>query len=213
MNSHSHYVRFGRQHTLAKLLFTTTGCVVIALSSSYNLLYLAGVLLLYYFLDASILRPIALTLVKLLPLFISLFVMGLLFAIPFPIQATLAARIALILSLSVYCLRTTPPQQIFHDAAPLLHIRFFHEAIVFFAATISFIPLFQDAYSSLPRSRSLLHTSITAVHRVFDQLSYIEEKVTAGSHDYVHPGSKPGYNLIALLASILLVIILCFGRN
>lgn len=209
----SHYVRFGRQHTLAKLLFTLTGCAVIALSSRFNLLYLAGVLSLYYMLDAAIWRPIVHTLVKLLPLFISLFVMGLVFGTPFPVQATLAARIALILSLSVYCVGTTPPQQIFQDASPLLHIRFFEDVIIYFVATISFIPLFQEAYSSLPHSTSPLGNVLSAIEHVFEQLTSIEQKVTSQTSSNDIPASKPLYNLIAFMAAILLVIILFFGRS
>lgn len=212
MNAAIPISRFAGQHTLAKLFFVCAGFVTIALATPLQLCSIFFVLALYYMLDVTIIPVIVHTLIKLIPLFISLFLMGIIFAAPFPVQALLSARIALIVTLSAYCVRTTSPHRVFRDAAPLLTISFFEDLVVFFAATIAFIPLFQDAYRALPTGRSFLRNVIKAIEQVFSQLSAIEQRISNNTFAQEFAPSRPVYTIYAIAGAFILISIVLFVR-
>ena len=168
---------FSRQHVGLKAIFTLLAIFFFsALPVSQSLLFCVF-LALYYSLDAPFWRIFPRVLLRLIPFFISYFLMGILFSLDFYQQLHTAFRICAILSLSVYAIASTPPQRIFHDADPLLRFPLFRDACIFFAATVSFVPLFQDAYRSVPAGTSLLAKSLRAVQQVFETLTTIEKEV------------------------------------
>lgn len=166
-----------RQHILLKIGFVIFQTILISFATFWQFV----ALLIFNFFFLVILQPRILfiwirTLVKLLPLYISILIFGLIFDSAFLHQLSLLASISLILLLSVYLINTSSIPNIIGDTAnwsnyPLLaDLRFFMIALIFF------IPEMAEQFRKIERRKfslamvvQIFEKSLTTIHKVGEQ--------------------------------------------
>ncbi len=138
---------FTRQNSILKLLFSLILVLITSMFSFDKFLIVFAFTLMYMIVSPTIYIHWLKTLVKLVPFFISLFILGILFRFPFPDQCYLSARIIHILLISIYIVETSSIGSFIswktdHDSGFWFKLKFL------LAATVYFIPIltikFQD---------------------------------------------------------------------
>ncbi len=117
------------------------------------------------------------TLIKIIPFFISLFVFGIIFQIPFPDQCFLSVRIIHILLVSVYLVETTSFDS-FISGNRRKDSEFWYKYKFFLAATIHFIPIFTKKFKDNRKShKNIIEVIVVSMEDCFKEIHEVEETV------------------------------------
>ncbi|MCD4795759.1 MAG: hypothetical protein K8R49_01120 [Candidatus Cloacimonetes bacterium] len=115
------------------------------------------------------------TLLKLLPFFISFFIFGIIFKIPFNEHCIVAARVIYILLLSVYIVHTSSTENFLADSCWLPQKTFIENIKFFIIATIHFIPVFVKQYKTASqRSRKVFNIINESFSLSMDEIRSVE---------------------------------------
>ncbi len=137
---------FSKQSTFLKLLFILFGITISFLINFQLFLIIFFLTLLYLIITPKIYLIWLKTLLKLVPFFISYFIFGIIFRIPFDLQSIVVMRIIFILLLSVYLVSTSSVETFLIDSTKLSRSKFLNDLRFFLVATIYFIPVFIDQF-------------------------------------------------------------------
>lgn len=117
------------------------------------------------------------TIVKIIPFFISLYIFGILFQIPFPDQCFLSARIIHILLVSVYLVETSSFDS-FISGNKNKDSEFWFKFKFFLAATIHFIPILTLKFKDNRRShKNIIDVIVVSMEDCFKEIHEVEETI------------------------------------
>lgn len=197
---------FARQHPQIKWLFTVFFSLIIIIAKPIELLVIAGMLFFYLLVSPRLLGCWLQTLLKLLPLFITIIAFALLFAQDFYSQLYLIGRLALLILLSVYLVRSSEPSYLFAFLpASWVNTR------RFLAATFLFIPVFLDKFSHLSGDMHQLQNNVhQAVEDTWLQLDNVRNQLDKAdtADNFTFSWLSDIFALILIVISILLYILL-----
>ena len=170
---------FARQNVLLKFFFALILIVFSAILSFSNLLIAFSILIASFLFKSYILQKWSQVLIRLFPFFISFFIFGIIFQIPFTIQAILALRIIYVLLLSVYLISTTPLEALLADTSSWRKTVFIEELRFFLLATFQFIPMFFHAYKDVTyKKKPSLSSFGNALQLCLQNIHEVEESIT-----------------------------------
>ncbi|MDO9577128.1 MAG: hypothetical protein Q7J16_04520 [Candidatus Cloacimonadales bacterium] len=196
---------FARQNSLVKLIYILITTLAVALAPLNRLLILAALQFLFISVNFKIILSWLNILLKLLPFFISLLGISLIFNTPFDLQLIMIARIMLILLLSVLLLVTSSIDNFLADTNSWGKHGLMNDLRLFLVSTMFFIPIFIQAFqkkkSTAPKGISILPEII---RESFSQIRKVEEAAVASLDS---PGRK--FDLAANLIPFFLIIINC----
>jgi hypothetical protein len=194
---------FARQNSLVKLFFVVCTTIIVALAPPNKLIILFLVQTLFFLIEyKTILRWLLIT-IKLLPFFISILIISLVFDTPFDEQLILVGRIAFILMLSTYLISTSSIDIFLADTGRWSRHRFVNELRLFFVSTMFFIPmflkLFEEKKSNFRNGFSILPEII---QESFRQIKTVEEKAVNSLHT-----SDRNFDLSSNLLLFLMIVL------
>ena len=139
-----------------------------------------------------------LMLVRLAPLFIALFALGLLAVGGFPVQALLAVRIVLLLLLSVWLARTSRLEHLVAELHPLRGLPLVHDGLWYLVGTLLWLPVIaQELRQRREQARSaraipaLLVDALGAAMQRMDEIeANTEAALTRGSRQRPHDAAN-----------------------
>jgi hypothetical protein len=131
---------FSRQNPILKVIISLFLVLISSYISFDKFLIVFAFTFLYMIVSPKIYKNWLITLVKIIPFFISLYIFGLFFKIPFPDQCYLSARIIHLLLISVYLIETTSID-LFVSGKTGHNSKFWFKFKFFMVATVHFVPI------------------------------------------------------------------------
>jgi hypothetical protein len=174
---------FTKQNVLLKL-FLVLFLIAISVILSFTYLIISSVILIIsFFIRPYIIKNWGQVLVRLFPFFISLFIFGIIFQVPFTLQAILAFRICYVLLLSVYLISSTPFEAFVADTKTSRKNSLIEDLRYFLLATFQFIPLFMQAYGEVNGKKKLSFSSLGMIlHICFSKIQEVEKSVSENTN-------------------------------
>jgi len=200
---------FAKQHVLLKFFFVLLLITISAILSFSNLIISSGILIISFFIKPAIIKNWGQVLIRLFPFFISLFIFGIIFRVPFNLQAMLAFRICYVLLLSVYLISTTPFEAFIADTKTSEDNRFIEDLRYFLLATFQFIPLFLQTYEDVTSKTKLSFSSLGLILQIcFNKIYEVEKSVNESSNIIPRNFDWISNSHIFLLVLINLILVL-----
>jgi len=157
------------QHPLFKWLFCLTISLFTILIPITKLPFLAGITILYFLSYPALLRFWLNALLRLLPLFIAILIFSVLSKNDFYADLVLLARIAFLLLLSVFLIKTSTITELFS----FIPARF-GQINQFLTATLLFIPIFLESFSQAKQQSKkpaeIITLSLELTHNQMDKI-------------------------------------------
>ncbi|HPR17018.1 MAG TPA: hypothetical protein PLD62_02115 [Candidatus Cloacimonadota bacterium] len=198
---------FLRQNSLLKLLYVIVFTFIITIADlSYFLILFTFHLLLIGSLRFSILPKWLFTIIKILPFYISLLLLSIIFDSPFFPQLLLLGRLSLILLLSVFLIESSSIENFVADTAGWKQR--WHDLRFFFLAVIYFIPVFIGKFKRLKKGK----LSINILKECFDEICRIETE-TEQSLRISHRTFDITANLLLILPLLFCIFITIIYRK
>ncbi|MBC8384784.1 MAG: hypothetical protein H8E57_04620 [Candidatus Cloacimonetes bacterium] len=145
------------------------------------------------------------TILKLIPLFISYFVFGVLFRLSFEAQLLVFLRINFLLLLSVYLISTTSVDSLLLNSYSFSRNKFISELFFFLLATISFIPILLEQFNeSFSKSKNFLQIITDTFSNSFQKIGVVEKRTFQKMNDQYQ--KQQFWNFPNLYAMLLLMI-------
>ncbi|MCF7792628.1 MAG: hypothetical protein K9N09_00855 [Candidatus Cloacimonetes bacterium] len=196
-----------RQHALVKLLYVIIQTLIISFSN-INFFIILTVFNLFFFL---ILQPLIIknwifTIIKLLPLYISILVFSLIFTTPFLQQLYLLGRLSLILLLSVFLVNTSTIYSFVADTVFLNRFRFTSDVRYFLVAVIFFIPEMVEQFKQAAGRKLSISGIIGIFEKSLNSIQKVEEKAEKSIDDEARK-----FDLISNLTLILMMFLIVFS--
>jgi len=142
-----------RSHTVVSLLFVLIGASYAVVSSVKQLDFQLLLLLFIFVWIPSVIGTWLKTLLKLLPLFITLLLVAIIGVSDLYQQIILCYRIAVLLLLSSYLLRSLQLNDIIHDGGKLIQSSFIQELLVIIFSIKAWMPVVGTAFKTAANSR------------------------------------------------------------
>ncbi len=142
---------FEQQNTFLKAFIIFIGIVISASVDFYTLLIIFIFTFLYVIISPYIYFRWLKTILILLPFYISFFIFGIIFNIPFNQHSYVAIKITYILLLSVYLVSTTSIEAFLTDSAILSKNIYLNKFRFFLVATIYFIPILIEQFETVKK--------------------------------------------------------------
>jgi hypothetical protein len=166
---------FEQQNTFLKTFIIFIGIVISALVDFYTLLMIFILTLLYVIISPYIYFRWLKTILILLPFYISFFIFGIIFNIPFNQHSYMAVKITYILLLSVYLVFTTSIEAFLTDSAILGKNIYLNKFRFFLIATICFIPILIEQFETVKKQhKNKFNVIHQAVSQSMDEIKRVE---------------------------------------
>ncbi len=166
---------FEQQNTFLKTFIIFIGIVISASVDFYILLIIFIFTLLYVIISPHIYFRWLKTILILLPFYISFFIFGIIFNIPFNQHSYVAVKITHILLLSVYLVSTTSIEAFLTDSATLSKNKYLNKLRFFLVATIYFIPILIEQFETVKKKhKNILNVIHQAVSQSMDEIKRVE---------------------------------------
>ncbi|MBT3168577.1 MAG: hypothetical protein HN952_01920 [Candidatus Cloacimonetes bacterium] len=193
---------FYQQNSLLKFFLAILGAFIAIFLTIKLLLFLFIVTFFYLYQDTKIIIKWLQTSLKIVPLFISIFIFGIIFKIDFFTQLTLSLRILFILFLSVYLTSSTSIDFFLQDTAFVSHSVLLNKFRFFGVATINFLPIFWNEYKNIEKT-NILATISNSISNSFNKVNLVEKETIQKMNSY----AKTKFRIIPNLYLTLLIII------
>ena len=145
------------------------------------------------------------TILKLIPLFISYFVFGVLFRLSFEAQLLVFLRINFLILLSVYLISTTSVDSLLINSTSFSRYKFISDLFFFLLATISFIPILLEQFNeSFSKSKNFLQIITDTFSNSFQKIGVVEKRTYQKMNDQYQ--KQQFWNFPNLYAMLLLMI-------
>ncbi len=205
---------FHKQNSFLKLLLILFGLIISVLLSFPRFLIMFGFTFLYLIISPKIYLEWLKIFLKLIPFFVSFFIFGLIFKVPFYSQCQASIRILFILLLSVYLIYTSSMESFLANSTQISKDNVFSNITFFIVATVYFIPILNEQFNiAAQKSRNFFQILSDAFTMSFQRINHVEkkslekiEKDKAKSRFYILP------NLYLFLLA-LIYLILIINRN
>ena len=166
---------FEQQNTFLKAFIIFIGIVISASVDFYTLLIIFIFTLLYVIISPYIYFHWLKTILILLPFYISFFIFGIIFNIPFDQHSYVAIKITYILLLSVYLVSTTSIEAFLTDSATLNKNIYMNKFRFFLVATICFIPILIEQFETVKKKhKNIFNVIHQAVSQSMDEIKRVE---------------------------------------
>ena len=166
---------FEQQNTFLKVFIIFIGIVISASVDFYTLLIIFIFTLLYVIISPYIYFRWLKTILILLPFYISFFIFGIIFNIPFDQHSYVAIKITYILLLSVYLVSTTSIKAFLTDSATLSKNIYLNKFRFFLVATICFIPILIEQFETIKKKhKNTFNVIYQAVSQSMDEIKRVE---------------------------------------
>ena len=166
---------FEQQNTFLKTFIIFIGIVISASVGFYNLLIIFIFTLLYVIISPYIYFRWLKTILILLPFYISFFIFGIIFNIPFNQHSYVAVKITYIILLSVYLVSTTSIEAFLTDSATLSKNIYLNKFRFFLVATIYFIPILIEQFETVKKKhKNIFNVIHRAVSQSMDEIKRVE---------------------------------------
>ncbi len=166
---------FEQQNTFLKTFIIFIGIVISALVDFNTLLIIFILTLLYVIISPNIYFRWLKTILILLPFYISFFIFGIIFNIPFNQHSYMAIKITYILLLSVYLVSTTSMEAFLTDSATLSKNIYLNKFRFFLVATICFIPILIEQFETIKKKhKNTFNVLHQAVSQSMDEIKRVE---------------------------------------
>lgn len=144
-----------KQHLILKIIFILLSFIFIFIANKshfialfFTTILLLGVCFKIYIIWLKII-------VRLIPLFISLYLFVIILSVDFWIETILIGKITYLALLSAYLIQTTFMNSVAKDLHIFMKYRFFRKMFFFIIMTISFIPILLDKFLEFGKGRSI----------------------------------------------------------
>ena len=166
---------FEQQNTFLKTFIILIGIVISASVDFYTLLMIFIFTLLYVIISPHIYFRWLKTILILLPFYISFFIFGIIFNIPFNQHSYVAVKITYILLLSVYLVSTTSIEAFLTDSATLSKNKYLDKFRFFLIATICFIPILIEQFEIIKKKhKNIFNVIHRAISQSMDEIKHVE---------------------------------------
>jgi hypothetical protein len=166
---------FEKQNTFLKTFIIFIGIVISASVDFYNLLIIFIFTLFYVIISPCIYFRWLKTILILLPFYISFFIFGIIFNIPFNQHSYVAVKITYIILLSVYLVSTTSIEAFLTDSATLSKNIYTNKFRFFLVATIYFIPILIEQFETVKKKhKNIFNVIHQAVSQSMDEIKRVE---------------------------------------
>ncbi len=200
-----------RQNPILKVFISLFLVLISSYLSFDKFLIVFAFTFLYMIVSPKIYKNWLKTLIRIIPFFISLYILGIFFRIPFPDQCYLSARITHLLLISVYLVETTSID-LFVSGKTGHNSKFWFKLKFFMVATIHFVPIliakFKDNRKKHTNISDIIVLSmedcINEIHQVEETvinkvgISNVEGEVSLWSDIYL--------SLLVIIPSLLIFI-------
>ncbi|MDD3051333.1 MAG: hypothetical protein PHR06_09325 [Candidatus Cloacimonetes bacterium] len=130
------------QNFFLKLSFVILVSVIVSISTPFYQMILFLINVVYFLPDVKILYLWLRTLLKIIPFFIGIVLLSLLFTNGLYTQLLLCLRIALLILLSVYLVTSTNRESFINDSGRLIKYRWYMNLVLYFSSVFHFIKCF-----------------------------------------------------------------------
>ncbi len=202
-----------RQNSLLKLLYIIIQTIIISVANLHFFLFLTAFNLAFFFLtQPNLILKWLVTILKLLPFYISFLFFSLLFDVSFPQQLLLLARIALILLLSVYLVSTSSISIFVADTAIWQRFRLMADLRFFLIAVVFFIPVLITQFKQIAGRKISAALFVDIFQTSLDSIQRIERKA---EQEMATQKRKFDFaaNFVLIFQMILLVAMTVFYRK
>jgi len=166
---------FFTQNCILKFVVVLLGTIVSLFIQSSVFQIVFVVTILYFVIYPHLYLIWLKTLLLIIPLFISILLVGILFGTSFPKQILLLERISFILLLSVYLAHTGSLVDILAQFSSWKNKKFFFVILYFFVATFSFIPLIlQEFRLQSKNSNNFVNIIVNSYHSTLTNIKEVE---------------------------------------
>ena len=201
---------FERQNIFLKLILIILGIILSAAIDINLLIFLYFITAIYLMINPEIFKTWFFTFFKLLPFFISYYILGMIFKMDFIQQNFITLRILLIILLSVYALNSTTTKKIIADSANLLDKQAFRNIIFYFLLCFKFIKLLVKQFKLNKKEQTnlkiiikkTLNSSLEKMQKTYNQaIADLENKELKAEF-----WNLPNLTLLLLITVYILVI-------
>ncbi len=193
---------FYQQNSLLKFFFAIFGAFIAIFLTIRSLIFLFIITFFYLYQDPKIIIKWLQTSLKIVPLFISIFVFGIIFEIDFFLQLTLSLRILFILFLSVYLTFSTSIENFLQDTAFVSRSILLNKFRFLGVAVINFLPIFWSEYKNIEKT-NILNTISNSILNSFNKTNLVEKETIQKMNSH----SKTKFQIIPNLYLTLFIAI------
>ncbi len=166
-----------KQNSILKVFITLILVLISSIISSEKFLIIFAFTIIYMIVSPIIYIYWLKTIVKIIPFFISLFIFGILFQVPFPDQCLLSIRIIHLLLISVYLAETSSIDS-FVAGKKNQDSRFWFKCKFFIAATIHFIPILTVKFNdNNKKKKSIIDIIVLSMEDSVNEIHNVEEAI------------------------------------
>jgi len=166
-----------RQNPILKVIISLFLVLISSYISFDKFLIVFAFTFLYMIVSPKIYNNWLKTLVKIIPFFISLYIFGLFFKIPFPDQCYLSVRIIHLLLISVYLIETTSID-LFVSGKTGHNLKLGFKFKFFMVATVQFIPILIAKFKDNRKMhKNIIDIIVLSMEDCLNEIHEVEEKI------------------------------------
>lgn len=166
---------FEQQNTFLKIFIILIGIVISASVDFHTLLIIFTFTLIYIIIHPYIYLRWLKTIMILLPFYISFFIFGIIFEIPFNLHSYIAIKITYILLLSVFLVSTISLEAFLTDTAILSKNTYLDKFRFFMVSTICFIPILLEQFEIVRKNqRNVFNILYQAILQSMNEIKRVE---------------------------------------
>ena len=166
---------FEQQNTFLKIFIILIGIVISASVDFHTLLIIFTFTLIYIIIHPYIYLRWLKTIMILLPFYISFFIFGIIFEIPFNLHSYIAIKITYILLLSVFLVSTISLEAFLTDTAILSKNTYLDKFRFFLVSTICFIPILLEQFEIVRKNqRNVFNILYQAILQSMNEIKRVE---------------------------------------
>lgn len=200
-----------KQNPFYKVLISIALVIISSLVGFHKFLLIFGITFIYLCVYPAIYIIWLQTILKIIPFFISLFILGIIFQISFISQCFLSVRILYLLLISVYLTETSSLDS-FITSGEMQPSRIRWKFMFFLAATVHFIPMLINKFKkNIKVSRNLINIINSSLEECLLEINDVETTVIEKmQNDHIVPKvsfSADVYLLLLLVIQLFLLFI------
>jgi len=167
-----------KQNSILKVFTSLILVLISTIISSETFLIIFTFTILYMIVSPIIYFYWLKIIVKVIPFFISLFIFGILFQVPFPDQCLLSIRITHLLLISVYLAKTSSIVS-FLTRKKNQDSRFWFKCKFFIAATIHFIPILTVKFNNnINKTKNIIDIIVLSMEDSVNEIHNVEKAIS-----------------------------------
>ena len=163
------------QHLILKIIFILLSFVLTFIANKAHFIVLSFVTAMLLGFCLKIYMVWLKIVVRMIPLFISLYIFVIILPVDFWNKTVLIIKIIYLALLSAYLIKTTSMNKAAEDLHPFTKYPFFNKMFLFIIMTVSFIPILMDKLSELGKGKSLescLGDTLTYSKKIYESMEY-----------------------------------------